>query len=107
MLYNQVTGLEGMLNPTQWIFNNISGNAFSSAMVLAGFFDEDDLTVMETPEMATIGASELVAGLEGMLDATQEGIPNNGLGRELSISERFAGVLAEEELPEIMTLAVA
>lgn len=106
MLRNKGIGLEGMLNATQWIFNNISGNAFSSARVLAGFLNEDDFPAMETPEVAQVGASEKVAGLEGMLDATQ-GIPNNGLGKELSIGEQLAGALAEEDFPEIVVLEVA
>jgi hypothetical protein len=106
MLRKKVVGLEGMLDATQGILNNVSGNAFNSARVLAGLLNEDDLPEIETLAVVQNKALEKVVGLEGMLDAI-EGIPNNGNGNGLSIAEQLAGILTEDDLPDIVTLEVA
>jgi dihydroxyacetone kinase-like predicted kinase len=106
MLRKKVVGLEGMLDATQGILNTVSGNAFSSARVLAGLLTEEDLPKIETLEVVHNGALGKVIGLEGMLDAI-EGVPNNGSGSGFSIAERLAGLLTEEDLPGIVTLEVA
>jgi hypothetical protein len=102
MLRKKVVGLEGMLDTTQVV----PDNTFSSAHVLAGFINEDNLPEIETLEVVQNKALGKVVGLEGMLDAI-EGIPSNGSGNGPSIAERLAGLLTEEDLPEIVTLEVA
>lgn len=106
MLRGKVLGLEGMLNATHGILNNINGNAFSSARVLGGLHYEEYLPEIETLDVARNEALGKVVGLEGMLDTTQ-GVPNNGNGNRASIAEQLAGLLTEEDLPEIVTLDVA
>lgn len=106
MLGKKVTGLEGMLNIEEGIFEGTSGNAFSSARVLAGYLAEEDLSGMVTYDSTQDNVSGKVVGLEGMLEAI-EGIPNNGNYRPFGIAEQLAGLLTEEDLPEIVTLEVA
>ena len=106
MLRNKVIGLEGMLDATQRIVSYMSGNAFSSARVLAGFSNEDDFPEMTTLDVVQSDTVGKVVGLEGMLDATR-GIPNNGNVNGFSIVDQLADFLTEDDFPEIVTLEVA
>ena len=105
MLRGNVVGLEGMLDSTVFL-NNISGNAFSSARVLTGLLNEENLPEIETFNVVQKEALGKVVGLEGMLDAI-EGVPSNSISNGFSPAEQLCGLLRKEDLPEIATLEVA